>query len=38
MREIAARADPPVSKATMAGRLARLVARARDAAELVQTG
>jgi DNA-binding protein WhiA len=38
MRELAARADPPVSKATMAGRLARLVARARDAAELVQTG
>jgi cell division protein WhiA len=38
LRELAAKADPPVSKATMAGRLARLVARARDAAEPVQTG
>jgi cell division protein WhiA len=38
LRELAARADPPVSKATMAGRLARLVARARDAVERVQTG
>jgi len=28
LRELAAKADPPVSKAAMAGRLARLVARA----------
>ena len=33
LRELAARADPPVTKATMAGRLARLVALARDDAE-----
>jgi len=30
LRELAAKADPPVSKAAMAGRLARLVARAED--------
>jgi DNA-binding protein WhiA len=33
LRELAARADPPVTKAAMAGRLARLVALARDDAE-----
>jgi cell division protein WhiA len=38
LRELAARADPPVSKAAMAGRLARLVAMAGDAVEPVETG
>jgi DNA-binding protein WhiA len=33
LRELAAKADPPVSKAAMAGRLARLVVLAHDAAE-----
>jgi DNA-binding protein WhiA len=33
LRELAARADPPVTKAAMAGRLARLVALARDDVE-----
>jgi DNA-binding transcriptional regulator WhiA len=33
LRELAARTDPPVTKAAMAGRLARLVALARDGVE-----
>jgi DNA-binding protein WhiA len=35
LRELAARADPPVTKAAMAGRLARLVAHAEDVREPV---
>jgi DNA-binding protein WhiA len=35
LRELAARADPPVTKAAMAGRLARLVSYAEDAREPV---
>jgi DNA-binding protein WhiA len=39
LRELAARADPPVTKAAMAGRLARLVGRAEDVrAPLRQAG
>jgi cell division protein WhiA len=38
LRELAAKADPPVSKAAMAGRLARLVALARDVGEPVEAG
>ena len=39
LRELAARADPPVTKAAMAGRLARLVGRAEDVrAPLQQSG
>jgi cell division protein WhiA len=38
LRELAAKADPPVSKAAMAGRLARLVTRAHDVGEPVEAG
>jgi hypothetical protein len=35
LRELAARAEPPVTKAAMAGRLARLVAYAEDAGDAI---
>jgi DNA-binding protein WhiA len=38
LRELAAKADPPVSKAAMAGRLARLVTLAHDVGEPVEAG